>query len=62
MGYRPAMFPEHHDADGADATRGAHGLPPKVRLLLVYDIMSKNYQNFTTSIFFLIIDEYYEQV
>lgn len=26
------MFPEHHDAHGPDASRGAHGLPAKVSL------------------------------
>lgn len=52
MGYRPAMFPEHYDADGADATRGAHGLPPKVSLLSVYDITVEKLPKFYDIIFF----------
>lgn len=33
MGNRPAMLPEHHDADRTTATLRTHGLPQKVRRL-----------------------------
>lgn len=55
MGYRPAMFPEHYDADGADATRRAHGLPPKVSLLSVYNINIEKLPKFYDINFFWLL-------